>query len=144
MLCFFAPGWGMYTKRLCHMSFILSPFHIDSWQKTFCFAEPEPPIRLEKMEETTNKISLALEIQEEGLRRKPGRCFAVCSSGCHICLCNWSQLMCHTCESSVLLKRDNLLVSMLFISGYVYMDSYIPILTRWDCRQAGLLATDRY
>ncbi|XP_029988085.1 sushi, nidogen and EGF-like domain-containing protein 1 isoform X2 [Sphaeramia orbicularis] len=33
--------------------------------------KPDPPIRLEKMEETTNKISLALEIQEEGLRTKP-------------------------------------------------------------------------
>ncbi|XP_028259487.1 sushi, nidogen and EGF-like domain-containing protein 1 isoform X2 [Parambassis ranga] len=31
--------------------------------------KPEPPIKLEKMEETTNKISLALEIQEE--RTKP-------------------------------------------------------------------------
>uniref|UniRef100_A0A3P8UNW3 Sushi, nidogen and EGF-like domain-containing protein 1 n=1 Tax=Cynoglossus semilaevis TaxID=244447 RepID=A0A3P8UNW3_CYNSE len=29
---------------------------------------PEPPLRLEKMEETTNKISLALEVQEEGSR----------------------------------------------------------------------------
>ena len=43
----------------------------------FCLAEPEPPIRLERMEETTNKISLALEIQEEGLRTKPGRCFFI-------------------------------------------------------------------
>ena len=43
----------------------------------FCLAGPEPPIRLERMEETTNKISLALEIQEEGLRTKPGRCFAL-------------------------------------------------------------------
>lgn len=42
-----------------------------------CLAEPDPPIRLEKMEETTNKISLALEIQEEGLRTKPGRCLAL-------------------------------------------------------------------
>ncbi|KAE8294410.1 Sushi, nidogen and EGF-like domain-containing protein 1 [Larimichthys crocea] len=33
--------------------------------------KPDPPIRLEKMEETTNKISLALEIQEEGLSTKP-------------------------------------------------------------------------
>ncbi|KAM6963106.1 sushi, nidogen and EGF-like domain-containing protein 1 [Aplochiton taeniatus] len=34
--------------------------------------KPDPPIKLEKMEETTNKISLALEIQEEGSsRRKP-------------------------------------------------------------------------
>ncbi|XP_069560144.1 sushi, nidogen and EGF-like domain-containing protein 1 isoform X4 [Brachyistius frenatus] len=33
--------------------------------------KPDPPIRLEKMEETTNKISLALEIQDEGLRTKP-------------------------------------------------------------------------
>nr|XP_043900380.1 sushi, nidogen and EGF-like domain-containing protein 1 isoform X1 [Solea senegalensis] len=32
--------------------------------------KPDPPMRLEKMEETTNKISLALEIQEEGLRTK--------------------------------------------------------------------------
>uniref|UniRef100_A0A3Q4H8C9 Sushi, nidogen and EGF-like domain-containing protein 1 n=1 Tax=Neolamprologus brichardi TaxID=32507 RepID=A0A3Q4H8C9_NEOBR len=31
---------------------------------------PEPPVRLEKMEETTNKISLALEIREEALRTK--------------------------------------------------------------------------
>lgn len=37
--------------------------------------EPEPPVRLEKMEETTNKISLALEIREEALRTKLGRCF---------------------------------------------------------------------
>ncbi|CAG5861826.1 unnamed protein product [Menidia menidia] len=35
--------------------------------------KPDPPIRLEKMEETTNKISLALEIQEEGQRIKPAR-----------------------------------------------------------------------
>ncbi|XP_047442765.1 sushi, nidogen and EGF-like domain-containing protein 1 isoform X2 [Mugil cephalus] len=34
-------------------------------------AKPDPPIRLEKMEETTNKISLALEIQEEALRTNP-------------------------------------------------------------------------
>nr|XP_020465574.1 sushi, nidogen and EGF-like domain-containing protein 1 isoform X2 [Monopterus albus] len=34
-------------------------------------AKPNPLIRLEKMEETTNKISLALEIQEEGLKTKP-------------------------------------------------------------------------
>ncbi|XP_029938701.1 sushi, nidogen and EGF-like domain-containing protein 1 isoform X2 [Salarias fasciatus] len=33
--------------------------------------KPDPPIRLEKMEETTNKISLALENQEEALRTKP-------------------------------------------------------------------------
>uniref|UniRef100_A0A3P8TUL4 Sushi, nidogen and EGF-like domain-containing protein 1 n=1 Tax=Amphiprion percula TaxID=161767 RepID=A0A3P8TUL4_AMPPE len=33
--------------------------------------KPDPLIRLEKMEETTNKISLALEIQEEGLKTKP-------------------------------------------------------------------------
>ncbi|XP_053708828.1 sushi, nidogen and EGF-like domain-containing protein 1 isoform X2 [Synchiropus splendidus] len=33
--------------------------------------KPEPPIRLERMEETTNKISLALEIQDEGLQTKP-------------------------------------------------------------------------
>ena len=39
----------------------------------FSVAEPEPPIKLERMEETTNKISLALEIQEEGSRRQPGR-----------------------------------------------------------------------
>uniref|UniRef100_A0A3P9BQA7 Sushi, nidogen and EGF like domains 1 n=1 Tax=Maylandia zebra TaxID=106582 RepID=A0A3P9BQA7_9CICH len=32
--------------------------------------KPEPPVRLEKMEETTNKISLALEIREEALRTK--------------------------------------------------------------------------
>uniref|UniRef100_A0AAY4ES26 Sushi, nidogen and EGF-like domain-containing protein 1 n=1 Tax=Denticeps clupeoides TaxID=299321 RepID=A0AAY4ES26_9TELE len=31
---------------------------------------PEPPVRLEKMEETTNKISLALEIPEEAGRKK--------------------------------------------------------------------------
>uniref|UniRef100_A0A8C6L8Y8 Sushi, nidogen and EGF like domains 1 n=1 Tax=Nothobranchius furzeri TaxID=105023 RepID=A0A8C6L8Y8_NOTFU len=29
-------------------------------------AEPDPPIRLEKLEETTNKISLALEMEEKG------------------------------------------------------------------------------
>ncbi|XP_068447252.1 sushi, nidogen and EGF-like domain-containing protein 1 isoform X3 [Clinocottus analis] len=33
-------------------------------------SRPDPPMKLEKMEETTNKISLALEIQE-GLRTKP-------------------------------------------------------------------------
>ncbi|XP_056132458.1 LOW QUALITY PROTEIN: sushi, nidogen and EGF-like domain-containing protein 1 [Lampris incognitus] len=33
-------------------------------------AKPDPPIRLERMEETTNKISLALEMQEEVLRTK--------------------------------------------------------------------------
>uniref|UniRef100_A0A7N9AM32 Sushi, nidogen and EGF-like domain-containing protein 1 n=1 Tax=Mastacembelus armatus TaxID=205130 RepID=A0A7N9AM32_9TELE len=49
----------------------------------FCLAGPDPPIRLEKLEETTNKISLALEIQEEGLRTKPGRCFVVCSNRCN-------------------------------------------------------------
>lgn len=43
----------------------------------FCLTEPEPPIKLEKMEETTNKISLALEIQEDGVRTKPGMCFNV-------------------------------------------------------------------
>ncbi|XP_028300564.1 sushi, nidogen and EGF-like domain-containing protein 1 isoform X2 [Gouania willdenowi] len=32
--------------------------------------KPDPPIRLEKMEETTNKISLALELQEESMRAK--------------------------------------------------------------------------
>ncbi|XP_072540201.1 sushi, nidogen and EGF-like domain-containing protein 1 isoform X2 [Salminus brasiliensis] len=32
--------------------------------------KPEPPIKLERMEETTNKISLALEIPEEVTRRK--------------------------------------------------------------------------
>lgn len=31
-------------------------------------AKPEPPIKLEKMEETTNKISLALESQGDGVR----------------------------------------------------------------------------
>ncbi len=35
--------------------------------------EPEPPIKLEKMEETTNKISLALEIPEEATKSKSGR-----------------------------------------------------------------------
>ncbi|CAL8252359.1 unnamed protein product [Merluccius merluccius] len=34
---------------------------------------PEPPVRLERIEETTNKISLALEVPEEGVRTKPGR-----------------------------------------------------------------------
>ncbi|KAM8874516.1 sushi, nidogen and EGF-like domain-containing protein 1 isoform 2-T2 [Spinachia spinachia] len=38
--------------------------------RLFSLAGPEPAARLEKMEETTNKISLALEIQE-GLRTKP-------------------------------------------------------------------------
>ncbi|KAJ0065223.1 hypothetical protein NL108_006584, partial [Boleophthalmus pectinirostris] len=34
--------------------------------------KPDPPIRLEKMEETTNKISLALQLQEEeGVRTAP-------------------------------------------------------------------------
>uniref|UniRef100_A0A8C6TT76 Sushi, nidogen and EGF-like domain-containing protein 1 n=1 Tax=Neogobius melanostomus TaxID=47308 RepID=A0A8C6TT76_9GOBI len=33
--------------------------------------KPDPPIRLEKMEETTNKISLALQIQEEAVRTVP-------------------------------------------------------------------------
>lgn len=33
--------------------------------------KPEPPIRLEKMEETTNKISLALEIEEDSRRTMP-------------------------------------------------------------------------
>ncbi|XP_036374730.1 sushi, nidogen and EGF-like domain-containing protein 1 [Megalops cyprinoides] len=32
--------------------------------------KPEPPIKLEKMEETTNKISLALEIPEEVMKRR--------------------------------------------------------------------------
>ncbi|XP_030647438.1 LOW QUALITY PROTEIN: sushi, nidogen and EGF-like domain-containing protein 1 [Chanos chanos] len=32
---------------------------------------PEPPIKLERLEETTNKISLALEIPEEVTRRRP-------------------------------------------------------------------------
>ncbi|XP_022531192.2 sushi, nidogen and EGF-like domain-containing protein 1 [Astyanax mexicanus] len=32
--------------------------------------KPEPPVKLERMEETTNKISLALEIPEEATRRK--------------------------------------------------------------------------
>lgn len=53
---------------------------LDSCQDLFvfiCLAEPDPPIRLEKMEETTNKISLALEIQQEGLGTKPGVYFAV-------------------------------------------------------------------
>lgn len=53
-------------------------------RKCFTFAGPDPPIKLEKMEETTNKISLALEIQEDSLRTKPGRCFAVCSDRWHI------------------------------------------------------------
>lgn len=43
----------------------------------FISAEPDPPIRLEKMEETTNKISLALEVQEEGSRPRPGGCFSL-------------------------------------------------------------------
>lgn len=45
-------------------------------RKCFSVTEPDPPVRLEKMEETTNKISLALEIQEDGSRTKPGRCCA--------------------------------------------------------------------
>lgn len=32
---------------------------------------PDPPVKLEKMEETTNKISLALETQEDGSKTKP-------------------------------------------------------------------------
>ncbi|KAG7248971.1 hypothetical protein CRUP_009292, partial [Coryphaenoides rupestris] len=32
---------------------------------------PEPPVRLERIEETTNKISLALEVPEEDVRTKP-------------------------------------------------------------------------
>ncbi|XP_056460177.1 sushi, nidogen and EGF-like domain-containing protein 1 [Gadus chalcogrammus] len=32
---------------------------------------PEPPVRLERIEETTNKISLALEVPEEGARTPP-------------------------------------------------------------------------
>lgn len=40
----------------------------------FCLAEPDPPIVLEKLEETTNKISLALEIEEKGSRTQPGGC----------------------------------------------------------------------
>lgn len=59
---------------VCH-SFCI--FYADLWEEMFCLAGPEPLIRLERMEETTNKISLALEIQEEGLKTKPGRCFAL-------------------------------------------------------------------
>lgn len=48
-----------------------------TWFFNFCNcifqAEPEPPIKLEKMEETTNKISLALEIPEEATKSKSGR-----------------------------------------------------------------------
>ncbi len=84
-----------FNESPCSLSFILS-FYADSWQEMFCLAEPDPPIRLEKMEETTNKISLALEIQEEGLSAKPGRCFAVCSNRWHICTYNRSQLVCCT------------------------------------------------
>lgn len=86
---------------------ILSP---SSWSHDFwtpqlviwkmsCFAEPDPPIRLEKMEETTNRISLALEIQEESLRTKPGRSLGSCflfNRGL-ISLCKWFQLICHLC-----------------------------------------------
>lgn len=43
---------------------------------SFCLAGP-PPIRLEKMEETTNKLSLALEMEEKALRTQPGRYFIV-------------------------------------------------------------------
>lgn len=50
----------------------------------FPFAEPDPPIKLEKMEETTNKISLALEIQEDSVKMKPGRCVSVCSIRKHV------------------------------------------------------------
>ncbi|XP_076872164.1 LOW QUALITY PROTEIN: sushi, nidogen and EGF-like domain-containing protein 1, partial [Brachyhypopomus gauderio] len=32
--------------------------------------KPDPPIKLERLEETTNKISLALEVPDEGTRRK--------------------------------------------------------------------------
>jgi len=35
-------------------------------------AGPEPPVRLERIEETTNKISLALEVPED-VGTKPGR-----------------------------------------------------------------------
>lgn len=49
-------------------------FSCGSMTGLFSLAGPEPATRLEKIEETTNKISLALEIQE-GLRTKPGRCF---------------------------------------------------------------------
>lgn len=36
-----------------------------------CLAEPEPPIQLQRMEETTNQIGLALERKEE--EEGPGR-----------------------------------------------------------------------
>ncbi|XP_055363642.1 sushi, nidogen and EGF-like domain-containing protein 1 isoform X2 [Betta splendens] len=51
---------GKITAKLTHLS-----------QKPIRHrTKPDPPIRLEKMEETTNKISLALEIQQEGLGTK--------------------------------------------------------------------------
>ncbi|TRZ01643.1 hypothetical protein DNTS_012302 [Danionella cerebrum] len=34
--------------------------------------KPDPPIKFEKLEETTNKISLALEIPEESIKSQPG------------------------------------------------------------------------
>ncbi|KAJ3599858.1 hypothetical protein NHX12_033812 [Muraenolepis orangiensis] len=37
-------------------------------------SRPEPPVRLERIEETTNKISLALEVPEEGVRTQPPVC----------------------------------------------------------------------
>lgn len=42
-------------------------------------SEPEPPIKLERMEETTNKISLALEIPEEVTKIKSGGCSFQCT-----------------------------------------------------------------
>uniref|UniRef100_A0AAV2KYH3 Sushi, nidogen and EGF-like domain-containing protein 1 n=1 Tax=Knipowitschia caucasica TaxID=637954 RepID=A0AAV2KYH3_KNICA len=76
-------------------------------------SKPDPPIRLEKMEETTNKISLALQIQEEtavvselpqDCRRLPclngGTCASSGEEGC-ICDCatgfkgRQCELLCH-------------------------------------------------
>lgn len=64
---------NLFSVWHLYLPFTLS-LHSESEQKMLLLAEPEPPIKLEKMEETTNKISLALAIQEE--RTKPGRCFA--------------------------------------------------------------------
>lgn len=92
-----------FPESPCSLSFILSFWRWFMTGNVFRLAEPDPPIRLEKMEETTNKISLALEIQEEGLSTKPGRCF-----------CCLFQQVAHLhrliYEMNVLLERDCSLV----------------------------------
>ncbi|XP_054644529.1 sushi, nidogen and EGF-like domain-containing protein 1 isoform X4 [Dunckerocampus dactyliophorus] len=52
---------GKITAKLSHL-----PRKVIRHRK-----KPEPLVRLERMEETTNKISLALEIQEEASRTQP-------------------------------------------------------------------------